>query len=124
MRILAAVGALGPPTLAGAITRYQQHRRRRPCTAVDLAVALTMSGVTRDKQGRWRAPPGTPVPDRYRAVLAAGAGRDLTRQDMIDVLTTAGYTHSSATGVLTTTYPLFTRTGPNRYRVLEAVDQE
>lgn len=123
MRILAAVGALGPPTLAGAITRYQQHRRR-PFTADDLAVALTMAGVTRDKQGRWHAPPGTPVPDRYRAVLAAGAGRDLTRQDMITVLTTAGYTHSSATGVLTTTYPLFTRTGPNRYRVLEAADQE
>ena len=39
---------------------------------------------------------------------------------MIDILTKAGYTASSAGGVMTATQPLFIRTGRNQYRILIA----
>ena len=37
--------------------------------------------------------------------------------------TTAGYTASSAAGVMATTHPLFIRTGRNRYRVLTSLER-
>ena len=116
IRILAAVGPLDSAALAAAISRYQRYRHRRSFTVESLAEAMVMSEATQDEQGRWHAPPGTPDLGRYRAIINAGGGRDLTRQDMITVLIAAGYTPSSASGVLTDTHPLFTRTGPNRYR--------
>ncbi len=119
MRVLAAVGPLDPAALLGAVTRCQRFRGRHPPTTDALSAALTTLGAARDDQGRLHAPPGSPVPDRYRAILSAtGASRDLTRQDMIDILTAAGYTDTSAAGLIATTHPLFTRTGPNRYRIL------
>ena len=36
---------------------------------------------------------------------------------MIDILLTAGYTRSSATGRMSSSHPLFERIGPDRYRL-------
>ena len=60
------------------------------------------------------------MPDRYRAIVDTAGGRDLTRQDMIAVLTAAGYGHTSADGRRSSSHPLFTRnrTGPDRYRII------
>ena len=118
IRILAATGPLDMSTLLDALTRARRWKGSNTLTAETLAAVLTTVGATQNVDGGWQAPPGSPVPDRYRVILAAGAGRDLTRQAMIDILTAAGYTASSASGVIATTHPLFTRTGRNRYRVL------
>jgi hypothetical protein len=37
---------------------------------------------------------------------------------MIAVLTAAGYSHTSADGRMSSSHPLFTRTGPDRYRII------
>jgi len=61
---------------------------------------------------------GARAPARYRAIAAAAAGRDLTRQDMIDILTGAGYSANSAGGRMSSSHPLFTRSGRDRYRLV------
>ena len=60
------------------------------------------------------------APDRYRVIVDAAAGRDLTRADMIDVLITAGYSRSSAIGRMSSSHPLFHRVGPDLYRVISS----
>ena len=60
------------------------------------------------------------APDRYRVIVDAAAGRDLTRADMIDVLVTAGYSRSSAIGRMSSSHPLFHRVGPDLYRVISS----
>lgn len=37
---------------------------------------------------------------------------------MIDILTGAGYSPASAGGRMSSSHPLFTRTGPDRYRLV------
>jgi len=37
---------------------------------------------------------------------------------MIDILLTAGYSRSSAEGRMSSSHPLFERTGPDRYRLI------
>ena len=44
-------------------------------------------------------------------IVTLATGRDLTRAEMIDILLTAGYRQSSATGRLSSSHPLFRRTG-------------
>jgi hypothetical protein len=58
------------------------------------------------------------APDRYRVIVGLAAGRDLTRAEMITILITAGYRESSATGRMSSSHPLFRRTGPDRYRLI------
>ena len=60
-----------------------------------------------------------PAPDRYRMIATLAAGRDLTRAEMIDILLAAGYRESSATGRMSSSHPLFQRTGPGRYRLID-----
>ncbi len=55
---------------------------------------------------------------RYRVIATLAAGRDLTRVEMIDILLTAGYRESSATGRMSSSHPLFRHTGPDRHRLI------
>jgi len=107
-RVLAAVGPLPMDTLLAAVTRSHRFRTRTPLSAPALAAGLTAAGATTGPGGHWHPPPGTAVPDRDRAVVDTAGGRDLTRQDMIAVLTAAGCSRTSADG---SSHPLFTRTG-------------
>ena len=45
-------------------------------------------------------------------IVERAAGRDLTRAGMIEILISAGYTRSSATGRMSSSHPLFERVGP------------
>ena len=117
--MLAAVGPLPLDTLLAAVTRSRRFRTRTPLTEPGLAAGLTTVGATTDPtDGLWRPPPGIAVPDRYRVIADTAAGRDLTRQDMIAVLTAAGYSRTSADGRMSSSHPLFTRTGPGRYTLI------
>jgi hypothetical protein len=51
-------------------------------------------------------------------IVGLAAGRDLTRAEMITILIAAVYRESSATGRLSSSHPLFRRTGPDRYRLI------
>ena len=117
-RVLAAVGPLNLDTLHAAVTRSRRFRHRTPFTATELGTALTAAGAEQGPDGRWHAPPGVPVPDRHRVIVELAAGRDLTRAGMIEILISAGYTHSSATGRMSSSHPLFERIGPDRYRLI------
>jgi hypothetical protein len=117
-RVLAAVGPLPLDTLLAAVTRSRRFRTRAPLTANGLAAALAAVGATTAPDGSWHPPPGTFVPARYRAIVDTAGGRDLTRQDMILVLIAAGYSRTSAGGRMSSSHPLFTRTGPDRYRII------
>ena len=86
-------------------------------------MALTAAGAEQGPDGRWHAPPDVRVPDRYRVIVERAAGRDLTRAGMIEILISAGYTRSSATGRMSSSHPLFERIGPNRYRLIETADR-
>jgi hypothetical protein len=101
-----------------AIGRCRRFRIRDPLTPRDLVAALDMLGASRGTDLLWHAPSGTPVPDRYRSIVDAAAGVDLTRQQMIDVLIAAGYTPSSATGRMSSSHPLFERIDADRYRII------
>ena len=118
-RVLAAVGPLPLDTLLAAVTRSRRFRTRAPLTATALAAGLTAVGATTGPDGHWHPPPGTvgagPVPGRSST---RPRGRDLTRQDMIAVLTAAGYSRTSADGRMSSSHPLFTRTGPGRYALI------
>ena len=117
-RVLAAVGPLEDDTLLAAVTRSRRFRHRTPLTATSLAAALSALGAVRGPDGRWSAPPGLITPDRYQVIVTGAAGRELTRTQMIEVLITAGYSRSSATGRMSSSHPLFTRVAPDRYRVI------
>lgn len=117
VRLLATVGPLDPDCLLAAVNRQRRLRRPDPVDGRALAAALRRAGVSVDETGRWCPVPGLRPPDRYRAIAAIAEGRDLTRHDMIRVLTDAGYTPASAEGI-SARHPLFRRIGPDRYRMI------
>jgi hypothetical protein len=117
VRVLAAVGPLDLDTVTAAVARSRQFRRPA-LSAKNLAAALTVLGAVADADGRYRAPADVAVPERYLAIVAAGAGRELTRAEMIALMIAAGYRPNSAEGLLSTTHPLFKRLGTNRYRLI------
>jgi hypothetical protein len=116
--VLAAVGPLDLPALAAVIARSRRFRVRNPLSDGDLAAALTTAGCTLDQDGRWNPPTEVVAPERYRVIVTLAFGRDLTRAEMIDILLTAGYRESSATGRLSSSHPLFRRTAPDTYRLV------
>jgi hypothetical protein len=118
IRLLATIGPLDLDSMFAAIGRCRRFRIRDPLTPRDLVAALDMLGASRGTDLLWHAPSGTPVPDRYRSIVDAAAGVDLTRQQMIDVLIAAGYTPSSATGRMSSSHPLFERIDADRYRII------
>ena len=118
VRLLTAVGPLEPPAVAAAVARTRRFRARNPLSDNELAAALTAVGCTHDRDGRWHPPGGVIAPDRYRVIVGLAAGRDLTRAEMITILIAAGYRESSATGRMSSSHPLFRRTGPDRYRLI------
>jgi hypothetical protein len=118
IRLLATIGPLDLDTMFAAIGRCRRFRIRDPLTRRDLVAALDMLGASRGDELLWHAPSGTPVPDRYRFIVDAAAGADLTRQQMIDILIAAGYTASSATGRMSSSHPLFERIDADRYRII------
>jgi hypothetical protein len=117
-RVLAAVGPLDLRTLAAVVARTRRFRVRNPLSDGDLVAALTAVGCTLDQDGRWRPPAGVVAPERYRMIVTLAAGRDLTRAEMIGILLTAGYRESSATGQMSSSHPLFRRTGSDMYRLI------
>ena len=117
-RMLATTGPLDLPALAATIARTRRFRVRNPLSDGDLALALTAVGCTLGPRGRWQPPAEAVAPDRYRTIVTLAAGRELTRAEMIDILRSAGYRESSATGRMSSSHPLFRRTGPDRYRLV------
>ena len=117
-RVLAAVGPLPLDTLFAAVARSRRFRTRTSLSATGLAAGLTGVGATASPDGSWHPPPGTAVPARYRVIVDTADRRDLTRQEMILVLIAAGYSRTSAGGRMSSSHPLFTRTGPDRYQVI------
>lgn len=118
-RLLAAAGALPLDMLVAAVARSRRFRRTPPSSPQGLAAALTALRLAAlGPAGRWQASRGTRAPARYRAIVTAAAGRDLTRRDMIEVLIGAGYSPASAGGRLSSCHPMFERVGPDRYRVI------
>ena len=89
-RLLAAAGPLTLDDLLAAASRSRRVRQRTPLSAGDLAAVLAAAGSAPGPDGRWPPPPGVAAPARYRAVVDAAAGRDLSRQQMIAILTAAG----------------------------------
>jgi hypothetical protein len=118
IRLLATIGPVDLDTMFAAIGRCRRFRIRDPLTPRDLVAALDMLGASRGNDLLWRAPSGTSVPDRYRSIVDAAAGVDLTRQQMIENLIAAGYTASSATGRMSSSHPLFERIDADRYRII------
>lgn len=118
VRLLATIGPLDLDTMFAAICRCRRFRIRDPLSARDLVAALDSLGARRGDDLLWRAPPGTPVPARYLAIAQAAAGIDLSRQQMIDVMISAGYTQSSASGRMSSSHPLFERVDVDRYRII------
>jgi hypothetical protein len=51
-------------------------------------------------------------------IVDLAAGRDLTRAGMVEILISAGYTHWSATGRMSSSHPLFEKAGHDRYRLI------
>jgi hypothetical protein len=118
LRVLAATGPLTLPTLAAAVTRSHRFRHREPFSHKGFAAALVEVGGTLDPDGRWHSPTGAGAPDRYQVIITEAANRELTRQDMVGILIAAGYTENSANGRMSSSHPLFPRTGPDRYRLI------
>ena len=84
-----------------------------------MAAALTaLRLAVPDPDGTWHSTAAARAPAGYRVIAAAAAGRDLTRQELIDILTGAGYSPASAGGRMSSSHPLFARTGPGRYRLI------
>ena len=106
--------------LVAAVARSRRFRRDPPDPDALTAALTALRLANSDPNGTWRATAAVRAPARYRTIAAAAAaGRDLTRQDMIDILTAAGYSVASAGGRMSSSHPLFTRTGPDRYRLVE-----
>ena len=117
-RVLAAAGPLPLDVLVAAVARSRRFRRDPPDPDALTAALAALGLASADPDGTWHAAAGARAPARYRAIAAAAAGRDLTRQDMIDILTGAGYSATSAGGRMSSSHPLFTRSGPDRYRLV------
>jgi len=117
-RVLAAAGPLPVDVLVAAVARSRRFRRDPPDPDALTAALTTLRLADPDPDGTWRATAAARAPARYRAIAAAAAGRDLTRHDMIGILTAAGYSTTSAGGRMSSSHPLFTRTGPDRYRLV------
>jgi hypothetical protein len=117
-RLLAAVGPTDIATLVAAVNRSRSYRRGALIAADALSAALTAVGAVPGIDGTWSPPPGMVAPDRYRVIVATAGRRELTRHQMVQVLTAAGYGPASASGPLSAAHPLFHRTGPDRYRII------
>jgi hypothetical protein len=117
-RVLAAAGPPPVDVLVAAVARSRRFRRDPPDPDALTAALTALRLANPDPNGTWRATAAVRAPARYRTIAAAAAGRDLTRQDMIGILTAAGYSATSAGGRMSSSHPLFTRTGPDRYRVV------
>lgn len=117
VRILAATGPLTLPVLAASVTRSHRFRTRNTLSDSQFAAALTAVGCT-PRDGRWCPPAGVVPSERYRAIVALATSRELTRQQMIDILLAVGYTSSSAAGRMSSSHPLFQHTGHDRYRLI------
>ena len=92
-RILAATGPLDMSTLLGALARSRRWKGgNRNLNADTLGVALSPVRAITDTSGYWRAAGGSPPRERYRSIVDAGGGRDLSRRDMVDILAAAEYT--------------------------------
>lgn len=118
VRVLATVGPLPQHALHHGIARARRFRSLPPIRTGQLAAALIHVGATSDDRGRWHAPADSRAPDRYRALVAVAAGRDLTRAEMVDALLAAEYAPTSANARKISTHPLIQHCGTNRYRVL------
>ena len=117
-RVLAAAGPLPADVLVAAVARSRRFRRDPPEPDALTAALTALRLANSNPEGTWRATAAVRAPARYRAIAASAAGRDLTRQHMIDILTAAGYSAASAGGRMSSSHPLFTRTGPDRYRLV------
>jgi hypothetical protein len=62
-----------------------------------LGAALTAVGCTL-RVGRWYPPAGAVPSERYRVIVTLAAGRELTRQQMIDILLATGPEPSPGVG--------------------------
>jgi len=118
IRLLATAGPLDVDSLLTAIGRCRRFRVRNPLTRTGLVAALDALGATRGAAGCWRAPAGVTAPARYQSIVRAAAGATHTRQEMIAILIAAGYSPNSAIGRMSTSHPLFKRTGPDRYAII------
>jgi hypothetical protein len=74
---------------------------------------MRAAGCTTDDLDRWHPPAGAMSSDRDQVIVTRAAGREITRAEMIDILLAAGYRESSATGRMSSSHPLFQRTGPS-----------
>jgi hypothetical protein len=118
LRLLTAVGPLTLPTIAAAVARSRRFRDRDPVSDADLAAAMLAAGCTTDDLDRWHPPAGAISSERDHVIVTRAAGREITRAEMIDILLAAGYRESSATGRMSSSHPLFQRTGPGWYRLV------
>lgn len=118
VRILAAAGPLPLPAVTAALARSRRFRARPPLPDSDLAAALTATGCTIDDADQWHPPAGAVPAARDQVIVTMAAGQELTRQQMIGILTAAGYSKISAEGRMSTSHPLFQHTGPDRYRII------
>lgn len=122
-RILVAVGPLPLPAIAAAVARSRRFRERNPLSDNALADALREVGCAVDDDGMWHGPAGSVPTDLDQFVVAHAAGRELTRNQMIKILINAGYSKSSAEGRMSSSHPLFQRTGPDRYQLLGGTER-
>ena len=109
--------------LVAAVARSRRFRRDPPDPDALTAALTALRLANSDPDGALRATAAVRAPARYRAIAGAAAGRDLTRQDMIGILTRAGYSAASAGGRMSSSHPLFTRTGPDRAGTLARLDR-
>ena len=105
------------PAVAAAVRRSQRFRSRNPLSDNDFTAALSAIGCAQ-RDGRLYPPAGAVPPKRYLSIVSLGGGRELTRPQMIRILETAGYATSSAAGRMSSSHPLFQRTGPDQYRLI------
>src|SRR5664279_1554764 len=93
---------------------------RRPPLVLALVCALTefrLATPTRTARGAPpRAPHTSPVPGHRRGPRPAGTSS--ARRLMIHIPTDAGHSPTSTGGRMSPSHPLFTRTGPDRYRLI------
>ena len=120
VQLLATIGPLPPAELLDAVHRSRRFTQHDRLTVDQLMTALQRAGAVVDDHGRWHAPMGTTPTQRYRAIAATLAGRDLSRRDLVEALISVGYTPASADGRILTTHPLVRQVGPNHYRLLAA----
>ena len=119
LRLIAALGPLDTDSLLAASNRARRFRKRPAPSTAAFKDALLAVGATLDSDGLWHPPPTAVAPERYLTILAAVAGRELSRRQVKEVLLAAGYRNGSLTP-LASSHPLFQELGPDRYRVIQA----